>query len=120
VKRHDRSAAEGFVATFDVGDGDLVTLHRRDPRGQRSALFAAAVDDVLARWPGARLVAYSTPQTILNDLRGRRWTAGERALQFPEVTVAGMAGRYDLLHPKFVSHSDTAERLRGRVRRRAT
>jgi hypothetical protein len=115
-----RSSLEGFVATFELEHGELVTVHRSSRGELRSAMLAAAVEDVLARWPEARLVCYSTPQTILADLRNRRWTAGGRPLQFPEVTAAGMAGRYDVLHPRFVSRSSTAERLRGRRRRAAS
>jgi hypothetical protein len=110
----DGEAADGFVATFTTNEG-LVTLHRSNPYSRRSLMLAAAIDDVLARWPEARLVCYSTPQTILLDLRGRLCTAGGRALRFPEVQAASYARRFETLAPMFISMSRAAERLRGRA-----
>lgn len=105
-------ARTGFVATFDVGGGELVTAHRRGRR--RAAQLAELVDDVLARWPNALLVCYSTPQSVATDLRGRRPSGGDR-LQFPEAQALAYAKRRDVLHPRLRAlDGERAEQRRGR------
>jgi hypothetical protein len=81
----------GFVVSFETADG-LVTLHRRGR--VKLTMLEEACDDVLARWPEAKLVCYSTPRTILADLRGRN----ERRGGYAERHVLGQLKRLELLH----------------------
>jgi hypothetical protein len=105
----------GFVATFDLGEGEPLSVTRSG--AVRSTMLREAIDDVLAHWPDAKLVCYSTPETILNDLQGRIWAAGDRPLQYPEKQALGRVRRLEALHPRLVSETSRAERMRGRRRR---
>jgi hypothetical protein len=104
------SSRLGFVATFDVGGGELVTLHRSG-RGKKEML-AEACDDVAARWPDAKLVCYSTPDTISSDLNGR---GDVRRAGFPESRMLSIVRRRAMLHPRLAGDSNPrAQRWRER------
>lgn len=103
----------GFVATFETPQGELVTLHRHG--GPKRELMRKAIDDVLARWPGSRLVCYSTPATILSDLLGRAPNISGRPL-LPEAVIVAHAGRPELLSPRLEGASPKGSRARRRRR----
>lgn len=96
------TAAEyGCTVTFENEAGQTLVLHRVGPP---SRALAALCDEALALDPTFRLVSYSTPDTILSDVRGR-YTADQRSAagrsQFtPEGGVLSRIGRLPLLHPR--------------------
>jgi hypothetical protein len=115
ARRTNAGERYGFVATFETAPGEFVTAHRRGRR--RSAMLAELVDDVLARWPDAMLVCYSTPETILTDLRGRRAAvelAGNQRLQYPEAKALAAAGRPEVLAPVLAASTPKGQRRRER------
>jgi hypothetical protein len=113
--RRNGAMLSGFVATFDVGGGELVSAHRSGRL--RSEMLRELVDEVQARWPFAQLVCYSTPQTIAADLNGRQ-LPGQR-LQYPEVKALATARRLGALS-ELLSLTSEKNRARSERRRAAT
>lgn len=105
---------DGFIATFELPSGELLTAHRRG-LAPRSIMLRELCDDVTALHPGALLTGYSTPETIRADLRGRRGSGASQMIQYPEAQALAYARRRELLHPRFHARDrQAAERRRER------
>ena len=92
-------ARYGFVCTFEDASGETVSAQRS---GATRPALAALVADVERLYPGYRLAAFSSVDTIASDLRGRtprRRQLGRRFF-YPEAYVLALVGRSDLLHPR--------------------
>lgn len=107
-------AQYGCLVTFENAGERVLTLHWVGP--PLTALREACVD-ALALDPTFRVTAYSTPQTIWQDLQGREGShvAGhESAIQLPEAKMLSRAGMNGMLHPRLVrASSERYHRGRG-------
>ena len=105
---HNPRARDGIITTWENEHGELLSVHRRGPLLATLREIAA---DVLAADDTFRLVSYSTPETILWELRhGMRFTNtgdGRRALRLPEYYVMSRAGLMHLLHPRLRSRDNS-------------
>ena len=93
----------GCVVAFENDEGQTLVLHR-GTKGRALKGLEEACETALALDPTFRVVAYSTPQTILADLHGRadRYSGHERPSNrhSPESIALGQCGRPELLHPR--------------------
>lgn len=95
-----KRAELGCITSWQDEQGSIVTLH--EVGSARKVIKALA-----AKLPGFRLVSWSTPDTILRDLRGRdmeprgvRKRSGRlQRAQSVERRVLSNLHRLDLLHP---------------------
>ena len=101
----------GFILSFENSCGQTLSLHKKGPilKWVREACAGA-----LALDSSFRVVAYSTPDTILGDLQGAREPirvksrAGHVGVSrealvepvLPEMAVLARAGLRELLHPR--------------------
>jgi hypothetical protein len=106
-------ARYGSLTTWENAAGETITIHQTGPL--RAGLRETA-RRVLALDPTFRLVAYSTPDTILTDLTGGRADFVRPApantvrasygmanpASLPERNVLGQAGLAHLIHPRLV------------------
>jgi hypothetical protein len=92
-------AEYGCIVTFERDDGLRLTIHRQGPpmKGLRQACAIALAQD-----ESYRIISYSTPQTIMTDLNGRKPTAGASTFDSVEALVASQAGMRAMLHPRLV------------------
>jgi hypothetical protein len=105
------AAAYGCTITFESDDGMTLTLARV---GAPNAATRALCAEAEAIDPTFRVVAYSSPRTILTDLEGR-YTDGSRALRHvaglsPEGQALSGAGLLRMLHPRLRSTHPSASR----------
>lgn len=88
---NNRRDTAGVIVTFrHCETGKRWTLY--EPGGKRQAL-RRVVDQIDATGEPWRLIGYSTPETILRDLRGR---SRRRRQLDPEAIALGAIGRMDL------------------------
>jgi hypothetical protein len=107
----DRGAF-GCIVTFENAAGDTLSGHRP---GKPLAALTQLCDAALELDPSFRVVSYSTPETILTDLRGRQVrdmrTAERGGGSIPEPFACGMAKRREMLHPRLRGGSRSADLL---------
>jgi hypothetical protein len=97
-----RTAAEyGCTVTFENDGGQTLVLTRK---GQPGAALRALCADALAADPTFRVVCYSNPETIRQDLIGRvdptMSARHSRSLVKPEGRALGGVGMLHMLHPR--------------------
>jgi hypothetical protein len=102
ILRNDRERAEyGCIVTFENSDGKVWIRHVPGP--PRAGLRKAC-DEALALDETFRVVSYSTPSTVYQDMQGARrsnsYLAPGGAVQSVEGMVLGLAGRREMLHPR--------------------
>lgn len=91
----------GFITSWESETGEVMNVHRTGPLRQA---LRDLITDVLALDPTYRLISYSTPDTILTDMLGRRRKLSNgRPVPLPEAIALGSVDRLDLLHPRFDS-----------------
>lgn len=109
--RHIREQA-GCIITFENAAGERLSGHRV---GKPMTAFRELCDAALELDPSYRVVSYSTPETILTDLRGRQVqdmrTAERGGGTIPERTACGMAKRRAMLHERLRGSSRSADAL---------
>lgn len=93
-------AEYGVLVAFENAAGQVLTLHRVGP--PMVALRQACIDS-LSLDPSFRVTAYSTPQTIWQDLQGRGAT--DQAVVLPEAQALSRIGMNAMLHPRLVRSS---------------
>lgn len=102
----------GCTITFENAAGELLSGHRT---GKPLTAFNELCDAALALDPSYRVVCYSTPETILRDLRGRQVkdmrTAERGNMMTVEQTTCGMAKRREMLHPRLRGSTRSADAL---------
>jgi hypothetical protein len=97
-----RTAAEyGCTVTFENYGGQTLVLTRKGPPIDALRVLC---DDALAADPTFRVVCYSNPATIHQDLVGRidptLSVRSSRSLVKPEARALGAAGMLHMLHPR--------------------
>lgn len=107
-----RAAAEyGCTVTFENDGGQVLVLARKGPPRD---VLRALCDAALAVDPSFRVVCYSTPETIRQDLMGRYnhevSARTNRSLATPENRALGQAGLLHLLHPRMRGSDPHAHR----------
>lgn len=113
---HDRawngrtSAKYGCTVTFENESGQTLVLARE---GSPSDVLRALCAEAIAADPSFRVVAYSSPETIRHDLRGRfspelsaRSAASQR---LPEGRALARVGLTALIHPRLVGSGREAQ-----------
>jgi hypothetical protein len=97
-----RTAAEyGCTVTFENDGGQTLVMQRKGPPIDA---LRALCDDALAADPTFRVVCYSNPATIQQDLVGRidptLSVRSSHSLVKPEGRALGAAGMLHMLHPR--------------------
>lgn len=102
----------GCIVTFENAAGKTLSGHRV---GKPMTALRELCDAAIELDPSYRVVSYSTPETILTDLRGRQVqdmrTAERGGGTLPERTACGMAKRREMLHPRLRGGSRSADAL---------
>jgi hypothetical protein len=114
----------GCICTLRNEDtGEYRTLQRNGFRKDALIAIAEWCDQTPGDW---KVVSYSTPSTIVADMHGGRSAVFDRQqtteskMELPEVRVLGAIGRFDLVAPELIAHTDhEARRSHGVGRRRS-
>jgi hypothetical protein len=95
------SAHYGCTVTFENDGGQTLVLTRTGPPGDALRALCA---DALAADPSFRVVCYSNPETIRQDLIGRvdptMSARHSKSLVHPEGRALGAAKMLHMLHPR--------------------
>jgi len=89
-----------IVSVREQSSGDVRSLHAPGLRMEALQTICELLDRTEGDW---KVVGYSTPETIVFDLKGKRHGGGHKDspahIAFPEARVLAGIGRLDLLDP---------------------
>ena len=94
-----KSNGAGVIVSFERPDGEPLTVHRK---GYVIPALQSAVDDVRGYDDSYLVVAISTPQSILTDLRGRDPHPHTKSIDPPEARLLRRARRFTACHPRLL------------------